>query len=595
MMKTSCLSPVVGVFILFAYGNAAFVILAPPRSTLLLQRRINCPSIVRSISSTIEETEADRENAAKEECFDAIVVGSGMGSLVAGNILAQHNRRVLMLENHAIPGGFTTNFYRKGYRFEVSTHTITGCEDGGAVGDLLHELNIDKKDIEFIPLKEFMRWINPARNIDYVVPLPLSEHIQKLSDLFPSQEAGIRKFYNLYYPVVDFVLKFQHKRGLDKALWVLGNIPTLLRFLALKGKTAADILDPLVKDPACRDIMTIMTLIFGLDYTEIDAPIYLFGSMGPHAEGAYYPKGGSGKFSRVLANHFCQLGGQLRLKTHVDKILFDSNRAVGVWTTDRAGKSSMIRGKCIVVGCDINALITQLCPPGMLPEKFVNNILDKTPGRSAVQVWAGLDLDLREYGITTFEVLRNNEIQQTPKLIDYISRTADYANIPFTGVTVYSNIDPTCCPSGKSAVLSIYIASEEAFEHSLGPDGEHGEAYNDLKDRIREQFIGHISRALDIPDLAEHVEVVEVATPITFKRYTGHREGSFMGWKLSPDQGAFSSRPEQSPVAGLFLCGQWVGFGGVSNVMTTGLQAGKMAHRYLQRRENEEELTAIHT
>jgi phytoene dehydrogenase-like protein len=76
-----------------------------------------------------------------------------------------------------------------------------------------------------------------------------------------------------------------------------------------------------------------------------------------------------------------------------------------------------------------------------------------------------------------------------------------------------------------------------------------------------------MSTTLAIPDLAKHAEVVEVAMPITLKQYTGHREGSFMGWKLTPDQGAFSSMPEQPPVPGLFSCGQWVAFGSVSNVI----------------------------
>lgn len=247
----------------------------------------------RSVTSPCKQDGSNKaffdaiNNGNYDENYDAIIVGSGMGSLVAGNVLAGAGRRVLMLESHSIPGGFTTNFYRKGYRFEVSTHMITGCDRGGTVGDLLHDLHVDDR-IEFIQLKELMRWIDPAHDIDYVVPLSLSQHICQLSQLFPNQEQGIKEFYRLYYPVVEFVLNFKRKQGLDKIVYSLSNVPALLRLLMLKGKTASDILVPLVTDPACRDIMTIMTLIFGLDYTEIDAPIFLFGSMGHHADGGEY-------------------------------------------------------------------------------------------------------------------------------------------------------------------------------------------------------------------------------------------------------------------------------------------------------------------
>ena len=53
--------------------------------------------------------------------FDVIIIGAGMGGLVAGTALVDKGYRVLIIEKHIIPGGFTTNFERKDFRFEVST------------------------------------------------------------------------------------------------------------------------------------------------------------------------------------------------------------------------------------------------------------------------------------------------------------------------------------------------------------------------------------------------------------------------------------------------------------------------------------------
>ena len=40
--------------------------------------------------------------------YDAIIISSGMAGLMAGNALVKKDQRVLMLEKHVIPGGYTT-------------------------------------------------------------------------------------------------------------------------------------------------------------------------------------------------------------------------------------------------------------------------------------------------------------------------------------------------------------------------------------------------------------------------------------------------------------------------------------------------------
>jgi len=125
--------------------------------------------------------------------------------------------------------------------------------------------------------------------------------------------------------------------------------------------------------------------------------------------------------------------------------------------------------------------------------------------------------------------------QQAPQLLRQIARTADYSKLPMTDVTIYSNIDSTCCPPGKSVISSLFVASEETF-----PDEER--AYQEKKVFIKEQFMLQIARALDIPDLTNHVEVVEVATPITLKRFLqGTVKGHSWDGELLPSKAHFQN------------------------------------------------------
>ena len=51
--------------------------------------------------------------------LDAIIVGSGIGGLSAGVILAKAGKKVLILEQHDRIGGCCHTFIEKGFEFDV--------------------------------------------------------------------------------------------------------------------------------------------------------------------------------------------------------------------------------------------------------------------------------------------------------------------------------------------------------------------------------------------------------------------------------------------------------------------------------------------
>ena len=206
-------------------------------------------------------------------------------------------------------------------------------------------------------------------------------------------------------------------------------------------------------------------------------------------------------------------------------------------------------------------------------------------GISAVILFAGLDIDVRRYGITGGEISRNWAAAETPSPFGEIAREGDFSKLPSAMATIYSNIDPSCCPEGKSVVATMVLAEPERFERALGPGRQRGRAYKELKKDLTAQLLEKMARALGIPDLEGHVEVLELSTPITIERYTENRGGSYVGWKYSSDQ-ANAHFSQKSPVANLFLCGHWVApGGGVSNVMTGGNNATEIADAYLRSSE----------
>ena len=59
-----------------------------------------------------------------EEHYDAIIIGSGMGSLTTAALLSKEGKKVMVLERHYTAGGFTHVFKRRGYEWDVGIHYI---------------------------------------------------------------------------------------------------------------------------------------------------------------------------------------------------------------------------------------------------------------------------------------------------------------------------------------------------------------------------------------------------------------------------------------------------------------------------------------
>ena len=522
--------------------------------------------------------------------FDVIIIGAGMGGLVAGTALVDKGYRVLIVEKHIIPGGYTTNFERKDFTFEVSTHLLNGCGPGGAIYEELRKIGAHER-VEFVEVETLMLWRDLVSGIDHQLPAAIGNYVEKLVEIFPHQEQGIRGFYGKYGAMVDLMFANSRLNAEEGRAHREKHASTIQEMLSLEGKSGADILDPYISDPDLRDMMTILTGFFGLAYDEIDAMTFVMGDMSyrVEGEGAYYPVGGSGRFSRVIADMFEERGGTLLLNREVTRLTFSDGLATGIIARKRSGRQVSARAQCIIANSDVTALVTELTPEGTFPADYVKSIEDRVPCVSAVILYAGLDFDLRDRGITDYEIHATWGERSTSEIMNEISRTGDYSLLPAGSATVYSNVDPTCCPPGKSVVSTICFAEPEVFERVLDGGRKRGKAYKKLKKQVTAQLLEKMGRALGVPDLESHVEVLELATPVTLKRYTNHRGGSFVGWRNTPDQGGFDSIPQQSPVANLFLCGQWVfPAGGVSPVITGGNNAAALVDQYLREQNGED-------
>jgi len=136
------------------------------------------------------------------------------------------------------------------------------------------------------------------------------------------------------------------------------------------------------------------------------------------------------------------------------------------------------------------------------------------------------------------------------------------------------NHDPSMSPEGRTTLTLMLKADYEYWKKLI----EDRKEYERNKEEIATRIIELLEQRF--PGIKDQVEMVNVATPMTFERFTGNWKGSFEGWLITPENASVLMKPMSQSLPGLkgfYMCGQWVEPGG-------GLPTSVMSARRLIKR-----------
>lgn len=132
--------------------------------------------------------------------FNTIIIGGGLGGLTAGATLARLGKKVLLLEQHYIPGGCATSFKCKDYIMEVGLHEMDGLFDKDSKVAIFNLLGVDK-NIQFKLIPEFFHL--ESKDLAFTFPHGTKAAYEKLINKYPHETKGIRKFFKLMTGVLN--------------------------------------------------------------------------------------------------------------------------------------------------------------------------------------------------------------------------------------------------------------------------------------------------------------------------------------------------------------------------------------------------------
>ncbi|KAM7482089.1 hypothetical protein LguiB_006672 [Lonicera macranthoides] len=483
---------------------------------------------------------------------DVVVIGSGIAGLCCGGLLARYGQDVLVLESHDLPGGAAHSFEIKGYKFDSGPSLFSGFQSRGPQANPLAQV-LDALG-ESIPCAKYDSWMVYVPEGEFLSRIGPTEFFKDL-ETYAGPDA-VQEWKKL----LDSILPLSTAAMALPPLSIRGDLgvvstaafryaPSLLKSFAQMGPQGAlgatkllrpfsEIVDSLgLKDPFIRNWIDLLSfLLAGVKSNGILSAemVYMFAEWYKPGCCLEYPLQGTGAVVDALVRGMQKFGGRISLKSHVENIVVENGKAIGV----KLRSGQFVRAKKAVVSNASMWDTLSLLPKDVIPKSYEDRIKATPQCESFMHLHLGFDAE----GIPEELGIHHIVVNDWDRGVD--------ADQNVVLISVPSVLSPDLAPPGKH-VLHAYLPGTEPFGIWEGLDRKSAE-YKQLKDERSEVLWKAVERALGPGFNRDKCEVKLVGTPLTHQRFLRRNRGTY-GPAIEAGKDTFPGHP--TPIPQLFCCG----------------------------------------
>ncbi len=533
-----------------------------------------------------------------------IIIGGGISGLSTAIYAQMQGFDSTIIEMYQQPGGCCTSWQRRDYTFDWCISWLNGSGKGTEMSEIWEELGVLKnQNIQHFDV--FNTVISPeGKKVNFYSDPNKLEH--ELLTIAPEDKLLIKTFCQYirqfqkstkYYP-------FLKAPGLmtvwDKSKMILQLLPYMRLFMKTLSVTTDQFANKF-KNPFLREAFN---WIFYDRHDHFALLAYCFNLADAANKNAGVPHGGSLTLAKNLEKQLLSLGGKIRYNTKVEEIQVINDIAKGV----KLDNNQEIAADYIVSACDGYSVLYK-----MLKGKYIPPVMADLYHKMATATD-----DVVFPGCVAIFIGVNKDYSDKPTFASYLLTKKQSEHL--TGnyhqgisVQVRNQLYPDCAPKGKSVLYIAYLSNENdwlTLDHQNTPDLDTSNSKNKAKRRrtvayrLAKKKIGqYITNYLEqhYPDLTNNIEYIDIATPLTNRRYTGNQKGSIFAWNPFCDEieslEKFQKQhgPTLPNLKNFYMAGQWSVTGGVTRAAATGRHAVQYICKETKQTFKTKSLTAVQT
>jgi phytoene dehydrogenase-like protein len=442
--------------------------------------------------------------------------------------------KTTIFEMHKIAGGVATAWKRKGYTIDGAMNWLMGSRPGTSFYHFWEELgaapgweiyNHDRQSItENREGEAFTVYCDADRMENYLLEIA-PEDETPIKELM-----GAVRSINLATPT-DKPSELYSALDKAKMLKMLPDPTFMRKWSEVTAKQYAQHF----RNPFLREM-------FASAFSE-DLPLMM--SMWTLAmqnqKLAGYVIGGALALVGSIEKRYKALGGEIYFGTRVEKILVENHKAVGIKLAD----GTEHHADWVISAADGRTTIFDMLGGKYIDDEIKNRY--EHPNLFAPLVYVALGVN-RKFDDVAPTIDGFRYPLRKPFTVAGKERTTLNLN--------HYSFDPTLAPPGKNVVVVAFQTNYDYWKKLR----ENPAAYNAEKEKIADEVIAGLEERF--PGITTQIEMRDVATPITWERYTGNWRGAYEGWMFDSGNLMSGMKKTLPGLGSFFMAGQWVNPGG---------------------------------